>query len=55
MSRLLGIDAGKNAVRTVVIRSSYKRVTLEALGEVTIASAGSEIEAPSSPTRAPSP
>jgi general secretion pathway protein L len=45
MSRLLGIDAGKNVVRTAVIRSSYKRVTLEALGEVTVTSSGSELEA----------
>src|SRR5688572_13897178 len=45
MSRLLGIDSGKNVVRTAIIRSSYKRITLEALSEVTIASAGSELEA----------
>jgi general secretion pathway protein L len=45
MSRLLGIDAGKNVVRTAVIRSSYKRVTLEALGEVTVTSSGNELEA----------
>lgn len=45
MSRLLGIDAGKNVVRTAIVRTSYKRVTVEALGEVTVASAGNELEA----------
>lgn len=44
-SRLLGIDASRNVVRTAILRSAYKRVTIEALGEVTIASAGSEVEA----------
>lgn len=44
-SRLLGIDASRNVVRTAIVRSAYKRVTIEALGEVTIASAGSEVEA----------
>jgi general secretion pathway protein L len=45
MSRLLGIDIAKNVVRTATIRTSYKRVTVEALGEVTISSAGNELEA----------
>ncbi len=45
MARLLGIDATKSAVRAAVVRTSYRRVTLEAFGEADIAWAGSEIEA----------
>lgn len=46
MSRLLGIDADKNVVRTVLIRTAYRKVILEALGEASVADAGgSQIEA----------
>ncbi len=45
MARLLGIDATKTTVRVAVVRTSYRRVTLEALGEADIAWAGSEAEA----------
>ncbi len=45
MSRLLGIDATKTTVRAAVVRTAYRRVTLEALGEADIAWAGSEVEA----------
>ena len=45
MSRLLGIDADKNVVRTVLIRTAYRKVFLEALGEVAVADAGSQMEA----------
>lgn len=45
MARLLGIDAGKSVVRAVLIRTAYRKVYLEALGEVAIADVGSEQEA----------
>ncbi len=45
MSRLLGIDATKTTVRAAMVRTSYRRVTLEAFGEADIAWAGSEAEA----------
>jgi general secretion pathway protein L len=45
MSRLLGIDATKSTVRAAVVRTAYRRVTLEAFGEADIAWAGSEAEA----------
>lgn len=45
MARLLGIDAGKSVVRVALIRTAYRRVFLEALGEASIADAGSEAEA----------
>lgn len=45
MSRLLGIDATKTTVRVALLRTSYRKVTLEALGEADIAAAGSEAEA----------
>jgi general secretion pathway protein L len=45
MARLLGIDATKTTVRVAVVRTAYRRVTLEALGEADIAWAGSEVEA----------
>jgi len=45
MARLLGIDASKTVVRTALVRTSYRRVTLEALGEADVATAGSEMEA----------
>ena len=45
MARLLGIDATKSTVRAAVVRTSYRRVTLEAFGEADIAWAGSEIDA----------
>lgn len=45
MSRLLGIDGGKTSFRAALVRTSYKRVTVEAFGEASIAEAGSEIEA----------
>ncbi|MEJ7733604.1 MAG: pilus assembly protein PilM [Polyangiaceae bacterium] len=45
MSRLLGIDSNKTVVRTALIRTAYRKVTLEALGEADVASAGSEVEA----------
>jgi len=45
MARLLGIDAGKSVVRAALIRTAYRKVYLEALGEVAIADAGSEQEA----------
>jgi general secretion pathway protein L len=45
MARLLGIDATKTMVRAALVRTSYRRVTIEALGEADVASAGSEAEA----------
>jgi general secretion pathway protein L len=45
MARLLGIDATRRVVRTALLRTSFSRVTIEALGEVDVAAAGSEIEA----------
>ena len=42
MARLLGIDATRTSVRTAIVRTSYRRVTLEAFGEADIAWAGSE-------------
>ncbi len=45
MARLLGIDATKSTVRAAVVRTSYRRVTLEAFGEADVAWAGSEVEA----------
>jgi general secretion pathway protein L len=45
MSRLLGIDATKSTVRAAIIRTSYRRVTLEAFGEADVGWAGSEVEA----------
>src|ERR1700754_1548729 len=45
MSRLLGIDSNKTVVRTALIRTAYRKVTLEALGEADVVSAGSEVEA----------
>jgi general secretion pathway protein L len=51
MARLLGIDAGRTVVRTVLVRTSYRRVAVEAVGEVPVApvpgvEAGAEAEAP---------
>lgn len=37
MARLLGIDAGQTVVRTVLVRTSYRHVGIEAIGEVPIA------------------
>ncbi|KYG08356.1 general secretion pathway protein GspL [Sorangium cellulosum] len=45
MHRLLGIDAGKSVVRTALIRTSYRKVFVEALGEAPITDAVSEAEA----------
>lgn len=45
MARVLGIDATKTTVRTALVRTSYRKVTLEALGEASVAVAGSEVEA----------
>ncbi|WP_437967645.1 pilus assembly protein PilM [Sorangium sp. So ce260] len=45
MHRLLGIDAGKSVVRAALIRTSYRRVFVEALGEAAITDAVSEAEA----------
>lgn len=45
MARLLGIDATKTTVRAALIRTSYRRVTLEAFGEADVGWAGSEVEA----------
>lgn len=45
MHRLLGIDAGKSVVRTALIRTTYRRVFVEAFGEASISDAGSEAEA----------
>ncbi|MCC6553850.1 MAG: pilus assembly protein PilM [Polyangiaceae bacterium] len=45
MSKLLGIDAGKSVVRVALVRASYRRIEIEALGEASIAEAGSEAEA----------
>lgn len=41
MSRLLGIDATPTAVRTCLVSASYRKVTLEALGEARVAEHGS--------------
>ncbi|KYF79596.1 general secretion pathway protein GspL [Sorangium cellulosum] len=45
MHRLLGIDAGKSVVRAALIRTAYRRVFVEALGEVAVTDAVSEAEA----------
>src|SRR6185369_3077441 len=45
MARLLGIDATKTTVRAALIRTSYRRVTLEALGEADVGWSGSEVDA----------
>lgn len=45
MSRLLGIDATPTAVRTCLISASYRKITLEALGEARVADHGSVAEA----------
>ena len=45
MARLLGIDATKNSVRVALVRTSYRRVAIEALGEAEVAWSGSEVEA----------
>jgi general secretion pathway protein L len=45
MARLLGIDASGAVVRTAILRTSYRRVVVEALGEVSFAEAGSEASA----------
>lgn len=45
MARLLGIDATKTTVRTALISTSYRRVTLVALGEADVGWSGSEAEA----------
>jgi general secretion pathway protein L len=37
MARLLGIDASRTVVRTVLVRTSYRRVAIEAVGEVPVA------------------
>jgi general secretion pathway protein L len=36
MARLLGIDCGPTAVRTALIRTSYRRVTVEAFGQAPV-------------------
>jgi len=43
MSRILGIDVGKAVVRAALLRVSYRKVTLEALGEAPVT--GLEIDA----------
>jgi general secretion pathway protein L len=43
MSRLLGIDASKSSVRVAVLHTSYRKLTLESLAEVDIATVGSEV------------
>lgn len=45
MARLLGIDVTKTTVRIAVVRTSYRKITLEALGEADLVAAGSEIDA----------
>jgi len=45
VARLCGIDSTKTVVRAALVRTSYRRVALEALREVDVASAGSEREA----------
>src|SRR5688572_2795165 len=45
MATLLGIDATKTVVRTALLRSSYRKFKLEALGEADVLSHGSELEA----------
>jgi general secretion pathway protein L len=40
MARLLGIDATKTSVRIAVIRTSYRRITLEALAEAHVGDGG---------------
>ena len=37
MARLLGIDAGRTVVRTVLVRTSYRHVAIEQIGEVPVA------------------
>src|SRR6266536_4396854 len=34
MARYLGIDVGSSYVRAVLVRTSYRRVTIEAIGEI---------------------
>src|SRR5512146_1232147 len=43
MSKILGIDIGKAVVRAALLRLSYRKVTLEALGEAPVT--GLEIDA----------
>src|SRR5581483_10602339 len=45
MATLLGIDAGTKVVRTALLRPSYRRITIEALGEADVAVHGSERDA----------
>lgn len=45
MARLLGIDAGKTVVRAALVRTSYRRMVLEALGEAHVEASGSLTEA----------
>src|SRR5262245_17527462 len=45
MATYLGIDSGKTVVRTALIRTSYRRVIVEALGEADVAASGGEAAA----------
>src|SRR5689334_10218750 len=45
MATYLGIDCGKTVVRTALIRTSYRRVVIEALGEADVAGSGGEAAA----------
>jgi len=45
MARLLGIDTTKTTVRAALLRTSYRSIVIEALGEADVASCGSEVEA----------
>jgi general secretion pathway protein L len=44
MARLLGVDAGRTVVRTVLVRTSYRRVAIEAVGEVPVQDVGGFVE-----------
>lgn len=45
MARLLGIDVGKTVVRAALVRTSYRRMVLEALGEAHVEATGSVTDA----------
>ena len=45
MARLLGIDSTKTTVRAALLHTSYRSISIEALGEADVASCGSEVEA----------
>lgn len=45
MAKLLGIDANKSVVRVALLRTSYRKIAIEALGEASVEAAGGEAAA----------